>query len=196
MKFYIPVFALMALGFSLSKADYLCKSDEPQKKAHNFQEIVSSACNRNTNLNRLISSDTFDDIMRAIKLLEDGNASVTESDKANKIIIEFIEALKKEFMSKIEEVKKNENFYQNFRFLNFIVAGIFALFASYDHLPHFSNEFLERNVHSKDNHCYALIAWATGIFFLHYKALGYQNERIALEDIEKCITQLKESLEA
>lgn len=188
MKIFISVFAAAALSFAV------CKSNELEKKPYNFQEIISSICDGSSRLNSMISQNTFDDVIRAIELLEKGD--VTEADKTNEIIKEFIEAFKKECALKIEEVKKNENFYHNVWLLNFVAAGTFAFFSSHNNLPHFSNEFLERNVHSKDNHFYALIAWATSIFFLYYKAHGYQNERVALQDIEACVAQLIASLEA
>jgi hypothetical protein len=188
MKFFTFVFAIMSImGFTI------CRSTDSQKP-YNVHETIAAICDRSEYISEFITQATILDVMRAIELLVEKGASVTESDKVNKVIKEFIEELEKEYAIRVVEVEKNENFFKNVGFLGFIATSVLAIFCSYDQIPHVSNEFLERQLHAKETQLGVLMGISPVLFYLFYRAQGYQNERIALQEVEECIARLKEAL--
>jgi hypothetical protein len=190
MKIVTRIFCIFIVSFAM------CSVQADIKVPCNLKEMIVTLCENNEQLNDIISPKNIKDVMRALELMESQGEAITEADKANEVIKKFLNELLNVYDEKIEGLLRNEIFFKNIGILGFWGSAILTIFCAYDHLPHVSNEFLEYHFHSRDTHVFTLIGLGLAVFSCFFKAQGYQNENIALQDIKACIVHLKEALAA
>lgn len=175
------VFAILLVGLSS------CIMAHEREKQ--FAELVAKLCQQQEGL-RII---TPDDMVR-LQMFIDEQKNLSDTDALTLKIKDFISELQKEYEARIAQSSKYENSLKTAGFLGFFASMFVALICGFDLLPHVSNSSIERHLHSKDTQAYLLLLSAPVVFYMLYKAQGYQNDRIALQEIKECIDKLNQAL--
>ncbi len=187
MKFSTLFLSIVFIGGSIG----MNSSASAGENSMVINDLVLQVRDSNENLHNV----SKEDITYVQMLLNDNSASTSiDENKFNSNVKAILMAVLKECAEKIASVEKKENNLKFAGFSGFFVSAILAVICGFDLLPHVSNERVNHHLHSKDTQAYALLISFPLVFYALYKAQGYQNERITLQEIEERIGKLKEAL--